>query len=159
MCHVILERLLVRFNGGGKWQTRQVHQVVGPERRPEAPVAEALEFLLVGGADIPLKDVVPLLGYARHVEVGEPNSIDRARLLSAEELLASIDPTQQVVFAIVGRERKLVVAWNTSARQLRRVVGKRRRHVHGCGGWRVGDMHHLRERMALVMVSAERASE
>lgn len=70
---------------------RRVHQVIGPERWPEALVAEALEFLPVGGADIPLKDVVPLLGYARHVEVGEPNSIDRVCLLSVEKLLASID--------------------------------------------------------------------
>jgi hypothetical protein len=42
------------------------------------------------------------LGYACHVEGGEPNSVSHGHLLSVEELLTSVDVALGVIFSIVG---------------------------------------------------------
>jgi hypothetical protein len=62
----------------------QVHQVVRPEWRPKALLAQALEILPAWGTGILLQDIIPLLGGARQVKGGEPDLVDIASTLGVE---------------------------------------------------------------------------
>lgn len=76
--HTRLERLLVRLDGDREWQRGQVRPVVRAKRRPDALVAQALEFLPLRSVGVPFKDIVPLLG--------EPNFLHLGGALGLKEL-------------------------------------------------------------------------
>jgi hypothetical protein len=63
-----------------------------------------LEILPAWGTGIALQDIIPLLGGACQVKGGEPDLVDVASTLGAENLLASVDLAQGVFFAVVCRK-------------------------------------------------------
>jgi hypothetical protein len=94
------------------------------------------------------------------VEGGEPNSVSRGRLLSMEDLLASVDAALGVIFSIVGWERKLVVAWFVR-RHPPNSAGHWETAVACARPWRIvgGGCAPRTRRMAQAMASVERGSE
>jgi hypothetical protein len=78
-------------------------------------VDELDEFVPRRLAAVPLKERVPLGCFARHVECGEEHLASLRRLLDAEELVALIEPRQQVLGAVEGWEEKLVSCLATCA--------------------------------------------
>lgn len=102
--HPVLERLLVGCDGSRERQPSQFGQVVGSKRRPKALVAQAFKLIPSGLAGVALKDIIPLLGSPRKMEGCEPHSVDIRRALGTEKAIATIQPSQWIIFAIISRK-------------------------------------------------------
>ena len=79
-------------------------------------MAQALELIPLWITGVPFKDIVPMLGVASEVEGGEPDFLRLRGALALEELIASVEPAEWVIFAVVGGKRELLVAWNGGGR-------------------------------------------
>ena len=145
--HTGLERLHVGVHRGRERQPRQVRQMVGAERRPEALLAQQPELSPRRSTGIVLEDEVPLLGCAGEVVGRQPDSVSMACLLAIEELFTFIQPAERVFFAVVGGEREFMEAGDGRACWLGRYVRQRGCKVHGCSGhgcgwrWKRSTLH------------------
>lgn len=119
----------------------EIRQVIGGKRRSKALMAQLLELIPRRYAGVAFELIVPLLSGTGEMERHEPHFVGVTGKLGTKETLTAIEPTQGIFFAIILWEGEFVVAWNTSARSFRWVVGQGCRHVHR-GRWQwVGDVH------------------
>jgi hypothetical protein len=73
-------------------------------------VAQFREAIPRRYALIDLQGVVPRLGDSRQVVRGEPDAVSWRRLLSTEELFATVQPVQRIGGTVVGGELQLAKA-------------------------------------------------
>lgn len=74
--------------------------MVDASSRTEALTEQILEVRPADRAYVAFQHVVLALDVSRRMELGEPNLVCVSGALSAEEMLASIEPAQRIVIAI-----------------------------------------------------------
>jgi hypothetical protein len=107
-----IEALLVLLDRAREGKARQLGEAVGAHHRAEPLVAQFREAIPHRYALVDLQGVVPHLGDSRQVVRGEPDAISRCRLLSTEELFATMQPVQRIDETVVGGELQLAEARN-----------------------------------------------
>ena len=89
--------------------------MVGGQRWPETLVAEQTKVVLGQPTGVAFQNIIPLLCRSRHVEGCEPNLVLLTGKLATEEGLATVEPSEQVFFAIVSGEGQLMEPGNALA--------------------------------------------
>jgi hypothetical protein len=105
-----VEALLVLLDRAREGKARQLGEAVGAHHRAEPLVAQFREAIPRRYALIDLQGVVPHLGDSRQVVRGEPDAVSWRRLLSTEELFATVPPVQRIDGTVVGGELHLAKA-------------------------------------------------
>lgn len=90
-------------------------QVVRAERRPEALVTQALEFVPQWLTGVPFEDVIPLLRGAGEVEGGEPDLLVLQGALRVEKRSQWLNqPSGSSLPSYVGKDNLRGTAWSGS---------------------------------------------
>jgi hypothetical protein len=108
-----VEAVRVVLDDGVELDTAELSQAGAAHRRPKLKVAQLLEALPRRLALVLHEGEVPCLGRPTQVVGCQPRVIRRRGLLTAEELLAMVEPVQWIVEAVLCRELHLVEAWNS----------------------------------------------
>jgi hypothetical protein len=114
-----VEAVRVVLDGGVELDTTELSQAGAAHRRPKLKVAQLLEALPRRLALVLHEGEVSRLGRPTQVVGRQPRVIRQRGLLTAEELLAMVEPVQRIVKAIVCRELQLVEARNSLTGTLR----------------------------------------
>jgi hypothetical protein len=135
-----VEAVCVLLDGGVELDAAQLRQAGAAHRCPKLKVAQLLEAIPRGLALILHEGEVPRLGRPTQVVGRQPRVICRRGLLTAEKLLAMVEPVQRIVEAVVCRELKFEEARNGLTGTLRP-----RRQPEGCCSGACGGAHVGRE--------------